>query len=206
MWIAALARSVSAAAGAFAVLMAAGSACAQATDQTIPVIENFNKALLETMRSAKDLGVDGRFKKLEPVIVQTFNLPAMTGFAVGTRWKDFNEADRQSVTDAFKRLTVASYAHNFNGYGGEHFEVDPNVQTRGIDKIVQTKLIRPKDKPVSLNYRMRQDGATWKVIDIYYGNISQLSIRRSDLQTTAMTGGPKGLIKTMNADADKLMK
>jgi phospholipid transport system substrate-binding protein len=158
------------------------------------------------MKSSKDLGVDGRYHKLEPVIEQTFNLPAMTGFAVGARWKDFSEADRQSVTDAFKRLTVSSYAHNFNGYGGEHFEILPTVQTRGLDKIVQTKLVRPKDKPVSLNYRMRLDGSTWKVIDIYYGNISQLSIRRSDLQTTAMTGGPKGLIKTMNADADKLMK
>jgi phospholipid transport system substrate-binding protein len=188
------------------LLATASAASAQATDPAIPVIDNFDKALLETMKSAKDLGVNGRYHKLEPVIEQTFNLPAMTGFAVGTRWKSFNDADRQSVTDAFKRLTVSSYAHNFNGYGGEHFEIDPNVQTRGVDKIVQTKLVRPKDKPVSLNYRMRQDGATWKVIDIYYGNISQLSIRRSDLQTTAMTGGPKGLIKTMNEDADKLMK
>jgi phospholipid transport system substrate-binding protein len=67
--------------------------------------------------------------------------------------------------------------------------------------------MRPNDKPVMLNYRMRQDGGSWKVIDIYYGgNISQLTIRRNDLAATAMVGGAKALTKNMNNQADKLLK
>ena len=37
-------------------------------------------------------------------------------------WNEFSDADHDTLTDAFTRLTVASYAHNFDGFGGEHFE------------------------------------------------------------------------------------
>jgi phospholipid transport system substrate-binding protein len=198
------------AAASAVVILALGAASAvraQEPDPAVPTIDAFDKSLLETMKAADDLGVKGRYKKLEPVIEKTFNLPVMTRYAVGEKWPSFSDAEHQALVDAFTRLTVASYAHNFDGYGGESFEVSPNVQTRNLDKIVQTKLMRPKEGPVALNYRMRLADGTWKVIDIYYkGNISQLTIRRNDLAATAMVGGAKALVKNMNAQADKLMK
>ena len=54
--------------------------------------------------------------------------------------------------------------------------------------------------------RLADDGG-WKVIDIYYkGNISQLTIRRNDLAATAMVGGAKALVRSMNNQAGKLLK
>jgi phospholipid transport system substrate-binding protein len=206
MWMRILLRPVA----ALAVLVlgvCAGSnfALAQAADPAIATIDGFDNALLDTMKQATSLGPKGRYQKLTPAVQRAFNLPAMARFAVGPNWSQYNAADRQSLVDAFTRLTIASYAHNFDGYGGEHFEISPNVQTRGLDKIVQTKLIRPRDKPVALNYRMRQEGGTWKVIDIYYGNISQLSIRRADFANSA-TVGAGALIHDMTAQANKLEK
>ena len=201
-----LARPFAIAAAAFVFLAGAGAARADA-DPAVAVIDSFDKSLLETMKAADDLGLKGRYKKLEPVVERAFNLPVMTRYAVGAKWTEFSDAEHQGLIDAFTRLTVASYAHNFDGYGGERFELSPDVQTRNLDKIVQTKLVRPSDKPVVLNYRMRLADGTWKVIDIYYGgNISQLTIRRNDLAATAMVGGAKALIKNMNGQADKLLK
>ncbi len=206
MRIRALARPVTLAAASLAVCLAATPAPAQDQDPAVATIDGLDKALIDTMKSAQDLGVRGRYDRIKPAVQRTFNLPAMARFAVGSKWNEFSDADHDTLTDAFTRLTVASYAHNFDGFGGEHFEINPTVQTRGPDKIVQTKLVRPNDKPVALNYRMRQDGGTWKVIDVYYGNISQLSIRRADLTAAAMTGGAKALAKNMNGQADKLLK
>jgi phospholipid transport system substrate-binding protein len=184
-----------------------GLARAAETDPAITTIDAFDKALIETMKAGGDLGVKGRYRKLEPVIERTFNLPVMTRFAVGTRWTEFSDAEHQGLIDAFTRLTVASYAHNFAAYDGERFDIDPNVQTRDPDKIVKTRLIPRKDAPVVLDYRMRQAGGSWKVIDIFYGGgISQLTIRRSDLAATAATGGAAALTKSLNGQADKLMK
>jgi phospholipid transport system substrate-binding protein len=208
MWIRKLGRVLAAFAGAVAMSGSLGVVVARAdADPAIATIDGFDKALIDTMKSADDLGLKGRYKKLEPAIEKAFNLPVMTRYAVGNKWTEFNDTDHQNLIDAFTRLTVATYAHNFDGYGGEHFEINPDVQTRNLDKIVQTKLIRTKDKPVVLNYRMRFAEGTWKIIDIYYnGNISQLTLRRNDLAATAMVGGAKALTKSMNGQADKLLK
>jgi phospholipid transport system substrate-binding protein len=205
MWMRKLARPLAVAAAAFALMTGVGAARAD-TDPAIATIDALDTALLETMKAAGDLGVKGRYKKMEPAVEKAFNLPVMTRYAVGVKWTEFTDAERQALIDAFTRLTVASYAHNFDGYAGEHFEINPDVQTRNQDKIVLTKLIRPKDKPVALNYRMRLADGTWKVIDIYYGSISQLTLRRNDLAATAMVGGAKAMTKNMNSQADKLLK
>jgi len=207
MWMRKLGSPLIVAAAVFALVAGIGAGVARAkTDPAIDTIDAFDKTLLETMKSAGDLGVKGRYHKLEPAVAKTFDLPVMTRYAVGAKWNEFNDTERQGLIDAFTHLTVASYAHNFDGYEGEHFEINPTVQTRNLDKIVQTKLIRTKDKPVVLNYRMRLADGTWKVIDIYYGSISQLTIRRNDLAATALTGGAKALTKNMNNQGDKLLR
>jgi phospholipid transport system substrate-binding protein len=59
---------------------------------------------------------------------------------------------------AFRRLTLANYASNFDSFDGQRFTMDPNVIQRGGDRVVQTTLIPFGEKPVPLLYRMRQDG------------------------------------------------
>ena len=38
-------------------------------------------------------------------------------------------------------------------------------------------------------YRMRELGGSWKIIDVYYGAISQLTTRRSDFAATSLNAG-----------------
>jgi phospholipid transport system substrate-binding protein len=129
----------------------------------------------------------------------------MTQFAVGPAWASMSEADHQALIAAFGRLSTASYARNFDKYNGERFEVDPNVTTRGPDKIVKSQLISG-GKTVQLTYRMREAGGVWKIVDVYFDAISQLTTRRSDFAAPLATGGAKGLIAHLNATADKLLQ
>jgi phospholipid transport system substrate-binding protein len=78
--------------------------------------------------------------------------------------------------------------------------------SRGIDKVVQTRLIPGHDQPVSLIYRMRESGGVWKIIDVYYGSISQLTTRRSDFAGPVASGGAQALITHLNSLSDDLMK
>jgi phospholipid transport system substrate-binding protein len=45
------------------------------------LIQAFYEALLAGVKQAKDLGVQGRFEKLTPVVEKTFDLPTMTSAA-----------------------------------------------------------------------------------------------------------------------------
>jgi phospholipid transport system substrate-binding protein len=176
-------------------------------DPAAAQVDGFDNVLLSVMKQADQLGVRGRARKLTPEIERAFNLPAMTRFAVGPAWSTMSDSDHAALIAAFTRYSAASYAHNFDGYSGEKFIVDPNVETRGPDKIVKSQLIPGHGAPVVIDYRMRNDGGAWKIIDVYFqGTISQLTTRRSDFAATATTGGASALVAHMDAQTEKLLK
>lgn len=190
---------------ALAVMGVAPAHAAQ-TDPAAARIESFDRALLEVMKQGPELGAKGRLRRLEPVVEETFDLPLMTRFAVGPTWSTISESDRQALIRAFARLTAASYAHNFDRYDGERFDVSPQVQTRGPDKIVSVRLTPQGRASVQLTYRMRQADSGWKIVDVYYGAVSQLTTRRSDFAGPLSSGGPKGLVAHLEDASAKLMR
>jgi phospholipid transport system substrate-binding protein len=178
---------------------------AQAGDP-IARVKTFYSTLLETMKEAKRLGIEGRYKKLAPVITDTFDLPAMTRIAVGPTWTSLTPEQQAALTSAFSRMTIATYASRFDGYDGERFEVDPKPVERGADRIVNTRLIQKTGAPVVLNYLMRSSGGDWKIVDVYLnGTISELATRRSEFAAILKSGGADALIKTLRARSDKLL-
>jgi phospholipid transport system substrate-binding protein len=184
---------------------------AQPADPAAVPVAQLNDALIAAMKQGGSGAYRARYNALKPMVEQALDLPAMTRLSVGAAWTNLSEGQRAALIAAFERLTVASYAHNFNGYNGERFTMDPHVDARKDgDKIVQTHLLPRKGEPLaSLAYRLRQTspGAAWKVIDVYYnGSISQLNTRRADFAGTLSMGGPQALISQLNSQADKLAK
>ena len=206
---AALCVGAATAGGAVGVAAMGWPAAAQAaaSDPATQQINALNAALIETMKAGKSQSVRQRFRRLEPTVARTFDFATMTRFAVGPTWAKVPAAQQAQLIDALKRLTVASYVHNFDGYSGQTFTVDPNVRTQGPDKVVSTHLNSPGEAPVPIAYRMRQSGGTWKIVDVFYnGSISQLTTRRSDFTATLAKGGAPALLAHINALVDKQMK
>ncbi len=193
---------------ALAAAMAAATALpayAQASDPAAGSIEKFETTLIDVMKRAKTLGPKGRYDALKAPIERAFYLPAMTRFAVGTGWSTVPANQQDDLVAAFTRMTVATYAHNFDGYSNEKFELD-KVDTRGPDKLVHTRLV-DTGSPTVLAYRMRESGGSWKVIDVYYNSaVSSLLGQRSEYSSTLSSGGAPALVKKLNAKADDLLK
>jgi phospholipid transport system substrate-binding protein len=182
------------------------AADAPATDPAARQVAAFDDALLDSMKQAKQLGITGRYNKLKPVVERTFDLQAMTSAAVGSTFASMPAADQQSLVTAFERMTVASYAHNFNGYSGESFTINPTVLERGDHKLVQTTLVVPKDQSHAFNYVMAKSGGTWKIIDVLLeGYVSQAATKRSDFSATITSGGASALVKRLNTISDGLL-
>ena len=176
-------------------------------DPAVAPIRAFYDALLAAMKQADQLGVRGRYDKLAPVIRSTFDLPAMTRIAVGPEWTTIPPEQQAALTDHFSRMTIATYANRFDGWSGQSFEVDPEVLPRNNGRIVRTKLNRPKEEPVTLNYLMRGTGDSWKIVDSYLsGTISELATQRSEFGAILKSGGPAALIESLRQQIDKLMK
>jgi phospholipid transport system substrate-binding protein len=188
------------------LLSATAPAPAAVSDPAATPVQTLTDALLKSMRAGSAESMTERYRSLEPVIEQTFALPLVTRLAVGPEWSNFSADQQKAVIAAFTRFTVANYAHNFRDFDGEKFEIDDNVQTRGQDKIVRTRVIPTHDVPVSLLYRMHEVEGNWKILDVYSNGVSELALRRSDFAAAIASGGAPTLITHLNKASDGLMK
>jgi phospholipid transport system substrate-binding protein len=186
--------------------IATSTATAQVSDPAVQQVQTFYDALLDSMKHAKELGTQGRYNKLKPVIEQTFDLADMAAISIGPdKWATLSASDQHALLVAFERMTVASYAKNFDGFSGEKFIVDPTILVRGSDRVVQSKLVAGS-QTVPFGYKLRQTGGTWKILDIYLnGNMSQLAIQRSEYGATFSAGGAAALAKKLDEKSAQLL-
>jgi phospholipid transport system substrate-binding protein len=183
-----------------AVMMSLLSAApAYAAGDAKSTIQTFDNALTDVMKNAEKLGYKGRYAKLEPVVEQSYDLPLMARISVGPQWASLSPEDQAKIIEAFKKLSVGTYASRFDGYDGEEFQIVGDQPIAGGDEKVDTKLVRPHDDPVELDYRLRKNGDDWKIIDVFLsGTISQLANYRSEFSSTLRDKGADGLVQLIN--------
>ena len=191
---------------AFLVGVFLSAAAVADSDPAVARIDKFHDALLGAMKDGPKLGVEGRYKKLEADVDGLFDLATMTKFTVGPPWAKMSAQDQASLIAAFRRMTIASYARNFDAFKGQKFVTDPKAEDRAPDRLVKAQVIPAGEKPVNLVYRMRESGGAWRVIDVIYEFVSQLATRRADFASTVATGGAPALVKKLDEISDKLMK
>lgn len=185
---------------AMAVALAAVPVTAVAAEPAAATVETLHDGLLRIMRAGGSNAA--RARTIGPVIDRTFDIPLMTRLAVGPKWNSIPAAQQAGLVEAFRDLTVSQYVKNFDSFGGEKF-VTAGVQARGADKLVRTSLTSGKTSE-SLNYRVRNIGGQWKIVDVYYRNaISQLATRRADYARVLDKGGATALIAHLNRLAAK---
>ena len=162
------------------------------------VIEGFHAELLSVMKSATELGYEGRLKRLTPIVGDTFDTRFMAAKSIGRYWKTISEQEQDRLLATFGRYTVANYAGRFSGYTGEEFQTNGEEPSLQGTTLVHTTLIIPKDDDVRLDYRVRAVDGEWKIIDIYLdGTVSELAMRRSQYSALIRREGLDALIAAL---------
>jgi phospholipid transport system substrate-binding protein len=169
------------------------------------VVDGFHETLLDVMKRAEALGIEGRYRVLAPRVEETFDLQRMIRVAAGSRWTKASPAEREALLKAFTRLSVATYASRFSGYSGESFETLGERPGPRDTVLVETRIVRSNDPPVTLTYVLEKTGDRWRVIDILLGgSVSELAMRRSEYRNLG-GGTAAGLAATLDAKAGELM-
>ena len=189
-----------------AAMLAVGSsispsfAAAQGTGDPKAIVQGFYDALEETMKQGTELGFDGRYKKLEPVIHETFDVPVMAKIAIGSEGTNFTADQKTLMLKTFDQYMVTTYASRFKSYNGQKFEVGEVKEPADNRALVETRLIRANGDPIALNYLFRpDDDGNWKIIDVYLsGAISEMARMRSDFSATVTKGGADALIAALD--------
>jgi len=194
-------------------LLASSMACAvwpgvagAQTGEPAARIEALHAAMLETMKQARQLGPRGRYDKLAPVIARNFDIAAMIRVASGPAWDQASAAQRAALTEAFARVTAATYASRLSGWSGEKFETIGTIDQPPADKRVRTRMVPASGDVVDIDYLMRNTVEGWRIADVYLdGSISELAIRRNEYAAIARSGGPDALVAALTKKSEQLL-
>ena len=194
--------------GALAAIMIAGVIASPAQARKGPpveVVKAYYAALVGTLKEAKSLGFEGRYKRLEPAIRDTFDNGFIIGVATGFYWRKFDAAQRKTLTGLMLRLSTATYASRFTSYAGEQFKVLGAKTTDRGDTIVETQIVKRNGEKVRINYLLRKRSAEWRIIDVHLkGTISELAKWRSEFSSVLRRSGYDGLVKAIEAKIGRL--
>jgi phospholipid transport system substrate-binding protein len=169
------------------------------------VVGAYYSTLLNAMQNAKTLGFDGRFKTLEPVIKDTFDLDFMAHYATRGFWEKLTKDQQDKLVAEFGRLSAATYAARFNDYTGEKFKVLKSEATPQNDTFVYTEIVKSNGEPVTINYLLRKRGNEWRIIDVYLrGTISELAKWRADFTSVISRDGFDGLLTAIDGKVKAL--
>jgi phospholipid transport system substrate-binding protein len=154
---------------------------AEAEAEPSEVVEHVNDALLSAMRNAEDLGYQGRYDALAPVLGESFHFAFMARSAAGRHWPGLDEIQKRRLAEAFERMSIANYASRFAGYSGQRFEVGETVPHPRGTVIVRNRLFVSEGEAVSIDYLLRNFEGRWRIIDIFLkGVISEIAAKRSE--------------------------
>jgi phospholipid transport system substrate-binding protein len=168
------------------------------------VVRNFYNVLLDIMQHSSALGPKGRYQKLEPVVVGTFDVPFMARLSVGPSWRNLTVEQKRRAAQAYSRYIAAVYASRFDAYAGEQFKVLGEQQIKH-GTLIKTQIVKSNGEPVAINYVVHDNDSAWQIRDIYLsGAISELATHRSEFAATLRTSGIDGLIDSLNKKADQL--
>jgi phospholipid transport system substrate-binding protein len=177
---------------------ASGEALATAS-APVRVVEKLHAALLGVMKNAEKLGYEGRYEALAPVLKETYDTPFMAEKSVGRHWKQATPAEQAALVETFSRFMIANYAGRFDGYSGQSFQTAGEEPSAQGTVLVRTRLVEPQGEGVQLNYRLRPENGSWKIIDVYLnGTVSELALRRSEYASLIKREGWNAVIAALD--------
>ena len=166
-------------------------------DATAPAVTRLHNALLEALRDHASRS--GREAFLVPVVAAVFDLRNIARISLGSTWRELDEPARVDFIDRLQALISATYAARFKAANGLSFQILA-VDNAPRGQVVRTRLLRPPDDPVSLDYFLRDD----RIFDVVADGVSDLSLRRADYGSVIQSAGYPALLDDLDASIAKL--
>jgi phospholipid transport system substrate-binding protein len=174
------------------------SDAADAVSAAKKTVDRLNDTLIEVMKDSKKLGYQGRYKKLEPVVKESFEFEAVSQIALGGHWKKLDKQQKTAFVEKLTELSIATYAAQFNSYGGEAFKYDSNQDLKNDRLLIRYFLTSPNDKPIKFEYMVNELNGQWRIINIIVDGISDLALKKAQYTSVIDREGFDSLLNKLS--------
>lgn len=188
-------------------LVAALTTASAQENSASAVVERFQATLIGVMKDAAKLGYQGRYDRLAPAVQESHDLPQIARIALGRYWNPLSEQQRTSFVDTFTRLSIATYAGQFDSYAGESFKTLGEEQAAANEALVRSLFTEAQGNTRHFDYQLRREGdGHWRIINIVVDGVSDLALKRADYTSILGRDGFDTLLAKLQEKIDQYAK
>ncbi len=177
------------------ISLVGSASAAEAPEQ---VIQKLQSSLIQVMREGPQLGYEGRYKVLTPVIDQSHDIELIIKTILGaTYWAQLDNDQKNLVIDTFRQLSIATYAGRFTQHEGEQFEVIEQRELPHEQMLVRSQLTKSDGGVVNFDYVLQQKEGRWRIVNILFDGVSDLAIKRGEYRSIMQRDGFAALIELL---------
>jgi len=180
------------------LLGAAGAWAGPPTDIAKQVIERALNALNDPSSQG-----EARRQKVKRIVDPYFDYQEMAKRSLGPAWGKLSAGQRQEFVALFSQLLEASYSDKIEKYA-QRVKIDYTGEIlEGEYAEVRTVVVKANDR-IPLNYRLINEGGTWKVYDVIIEGVSLVSNYRSQFSKIIHESSYAELVKRLKTKVSEL--
>lgn len=148
-------------------------------------------------------GKQEKHQKVRSIVDPHFDYQEMAKRSLGPAWGKLSAGQRQEFVHLFSQLLEASYSDKIEKYA-QRVKIDYTGEIPSGDSVeVRTVVVKANDR-MPLNYRLLNEGGTWKVYDVVFEGVSLVSNYRSQFSRIIHESGYAELVRRLKTKVSEL--
>lgn len=137
-------------------------------------------------------------KRFEELFNSALDLDFIGKFVLGRNWRTATPAQRKAFIQVYRELNVKTWSKRFDEFKGKAFTFTGTTPSSSAGQVyVDSTVNMGEGEPAKIKWRVRQEGKSFKIVDIVIENVSLAITARNEYS---------GFIKNNPGGVDALIK
>ncbi len=137
-------------------------------------------------------------KRFEKLFNSALDLDFIGKFVLGRNWRTATPAQRKAFIQVYRELNVKTWSKRFDEFKGKAFVFTGTTPSSSAGQVyVDSTVNMGEGEPAKVKWRVRQEGKSFKIVDIVIENVSLAITARNEYS---------GFIKNNPGGVDALIK
>ncbi len=167
-------------------------------------IESLSQNVLHILEDSA-LSKQEKRTRLTSIFSENVDTTWMARFALGRHYRTASEEEREKYTSLYHDYVLHSYVPKFEAYTSQKLEIGRVTPAGDSEYTIQTTIRGAENQPdIQVNYRLKSDNGSFKVVDIIGEGVSLITTQRSDFGGMITRAGLSKFIQKLNHKVTKL--
>jgi len=143
------------------------------------------------------------------LVYAAVDFATLSRLVLARNWSRFTPDQQTAFVEEFKRHLSVTYGDAVDSYKNEEVQITGDREEARGDWTVRTKVLRGGPDDILVDYRLRNVGDEWKIIDFVVEGVSLVANFRAQFQELLGSNTPEGLIQLLrdkNAKGESIVK